>query len=324
MNKKKILITGGAGFIGSHLTKRLVRQGAEVSVVVKYKSIIDNVRLSSIWHDIKIIEADLRNIDSLRQSAFREGYDLVFHLAAYNHVGDSFLHVNEAMMSNAVATANILEALSDYGRFIYTSTSEVYGYQLNVPFQEDATPFPISPYSVGKYAGELYAKMKHHQTGQPIVCVRPFNTFGPYQSDRAIIPELIIKCLMNKTIETTEGVQTREFNYVDNIVDGFMAIAQADPPPEQVINIGSNREIAIRDLVQQIHKLSGSRSELRVGALPNRPTEIWRMCADNTRAAELLGWKPNVSFEEGLVRTIDWYKKYLDVYYGPSSPLNGL
>jgi nucleoside-diphosphate-sugar epimerase len=324
MNKKKVLITGGAGFIGSHLAKRLVRQKAEVSVVVKYKSIIDNVRLSSIWHDVEIIEADLRNIDSLRQSAFRKGYDLVFHLAAYNHVGDSFLHVNEALMSNAVATANLLEVLFDYGRFIYTSTSEVYGYQLTVPFREDASAFPISPYAVGKYAGELYAKMKHHQTGQPIVCIRPFNTFGPYQSDRAVIPELIIKCLLNKLVETTEGIQTREFNYVDNIVDGFMAIAQADPPPKQVINIGSNKEIAIRDLVYQIHKLSDSRSELRIGAVPNRPTEIWRMCADNTRAEESLGWKPGISFEEGLSKTIDWYRRYLSVYYDLSSSLNQL
>ena len=324
MNKKKILVTGGAGFIGSHLTKRLVRRGSEVSVVVKYKSIIDNVRLSPNWHDIDIIEADLRNIDSLRQIGGHRQYDLVFHLAAYNHVGDSFLHVNETLMSNAVATANLLEILPDYGRFIYTSTSEVYGYQLAVPFQEEACPFPISPYAVGKYAGELYARMKHHQTGKPIVCVRPFNTFGPYQSDRAVIPELIIKCLLNQPIETTEGIQTREFNYVDNIIDGFVVVAEIDPPPEQVINLGSNREIAIRDLIHQIHKLSDSRSELRIGALPNRPTEIWRMCADNTRAGKLLGWKPNVSFEEGLIRTIAWYRKYLDVYYGLSSPLNQL
>jgi UDP-glucose 4-epimerase len=322
MNKKRILVTGGAGFIGSHLTKRLVQQGAEVSVVVKYKSIIDNVRLSPVWRDIEIIEADLRNIDSLRQFVGSRPYDLVFHLAAYNHVGDSFLHVNEALMSNAVATANLLEALPEYGRFIYTSTSEVYGYQLAVPFQEEFCPFPISPYAVGKYAGELYARMKHHQTGQPIVCVRPFNTFGPYQSDRAVIPELIIKCLLNEPIETTEGIQTREFNYVDNIIDGFVAVAEIDLPPEHVINIGSNREIAIRDLVHQIHQFSGSESELRIGALPNRPTEIWRMCADNSRASQLLGWKPVIGFEEGLRRTIDWYRKYLDVYYGSSSPLN--
>ena len=143
--------------------------GANVSVMVKYKSIIDNVRISSIWDRVKVIETDLRNIDSLRQ--FKdESYDIIFHLAAYNHVGDSFLHANEAMMSNAMATVNLLEYAPKFGRFIYTATSEVYGFQETVPFQENNIPFPISPYAVGKYAGELYARMKSHQTNQPIVC----------------------------------------------------------------------------------------------------------------------------------------------------------
>lgn len=322
MNNKRVLITGGAGFIGSHLTKRLVNAGAKVSVVVKYRSIIDNVRLSPIWSSVDIIEADLRNIDSLKQLSKRDGFDVVFHLAAYNHVGDSFLHVNEALLSNAVATANLFENLPCYDRFIYTSTSEVYGYQVSVPFHEDAPPFPISPYAIGKYAGELYAKMKRHETKRDIICLRPFNAFGPYQSDRAVIPELIIKCLLGVPIETTEGIQTREFNYVDNIVDAFVAAATCLQIPDQIINVGANHEIAIRDLIHMIHKLSGSASELRIGALPNRPTEIWRMCADNRSASDLLGWKPKVSFEEGLNRTIDWYKKYRSVFYDPSSPLN--
>src|SRR3989338_946203 len=128
MRNKRILVTGGAGFIGSNLTRRLVSLGAKVSVAVKYKSVIDNVRLSSIWDRITVIEADLRNIDSLRQFG-RKRYDIVFHLAAYNHVGDSFVHVNEAFMSNAVATFNLLEFGPRFGRFIYTSTSEVYGFQ---------------------------------------------------------------------------------------------------------------------------------------------------------------------------------------------------
>jgi len=321
---KRVLVTGGAGFIGSHLTKRLVGLGARVSVLVKYRSIIDNVRLSAVWDDIDVLEADLRNIDSLRQ--FRGlSYDAVFHLAAYNHVGDSFLHVNEALLSNAVATANLLEFAPEFGRFVYISSSEVYGYQTAVPFAEGFTPFPISPYAIGKYAGELYARMKRHVTNQPIVCVRPFNTFGPYQSERAVIPELIVRCLRGLPVETTEGIQTREFNYVDNIIDAFVAVAEAPvPPADRVVNIGSNREIAIRDLVRKIHERTGSVSELRIGSLPNRPTEIWRMCADNSRAAECLGWTPRVTFEEGLERTITWYRRYLEVFHQPRSGLNEL
>jgi UDP-glucose 4-epimerase len=321
---KRVLVTGGAGFIGSHLTKRLVGLGARVSVLVKYRSIIDNVRLCPVWDDVQVLEADLRNIDSLRP--FRDlSCDVVFHLAAYNHVGDSFLHVGEALQSNAVATANLLEFAPAFGRFVYISSSEVYGCQGAVPFAETFTPFPISPYAVGKYAGELYARMKRHVTGQPIVCVRPFNTFGPYQSERAVIPELIVRCLRGLPVETTEGIQTREFNFVDNIIDALLMAAETPlPPADQVVNIGSNREIAIRDLVRTIHERTGSESELRIGSLPNRPTEIWRMCAANERAAELLGWTPRVPFEEGLERTIAWYRRYLEVFHSPGAVLKGL
>ncbi len=321
MKNKHVLITGGAGFIGSNLVKRAVGLKAKVSVVVKYKSIIDCVRLAPIWGDIEIIEADLRNIDSLRQLKGRK-FDTVFHLSAYNHVGDSFLHVNEALTSNMIATANLLEFAPDFGRFVYTSTSEIYGFQKCVPFEEEFTPNPISPYAIGKYAGELYARMKRRQTKKSIICIRPFNVFGPYQSERAVIPEIVIKCLRNVPVETTEGKQTREFNYVDNVVDAFLKAAEIKSPPEEVINIGSGQEISVRDLVKKIHKLSGSRSELRIGSLPNRPTEIWRMCAANKRAEYALKWKPGVSFDEGLKRTIEWYRGYLNVFYKPSSPLN--
>ena len=323
MKNRKVLVTGGAGFIGSHLVKRMVGLGADVSVVVKYNSIIDNVRLSSVWNEISVIEADLRNIDSLRQF-HGQSFNVIFHLAAYNHVGDSFMHVSEALMSNAIGTANLLESGVEFERFVYTSTSEVYGYQESVPFQEDFFPFPISPYSIGKYAGELYSKFKRHQTGKPIICLRPFNTFGPYQSERAVIPEVIIKCLRGVLLETTEGKQTREFNYIDNQIDGFLFAAEKDPPCEEVINIGSHQEIAICDLIKKVHELCESKSELRIGALQTRPTEIWRMCSDFSRAKEILGWEPKVSFEEGLKRTIAWYRKYLDVFYQSSSNLNRL
>ena len=319
-SRQNILVTGGAGFIGSHLVRRLVGSGAAVTVVVKYNSIIDNVRLAPVWDALDIVEADLRNVDSLRPLAPRR-FDAVYHLAAYNHVGDSFVHVNEALLTNAVGTANLLECGMQYDRFVYMSTSECYGLQDEVPFKESAVAFPISPYAVGKYAGELYARFKRHQTGQPIVCIRPFNTFGPYQSEKAVIPELIIRCLRGLPVVTTEGRQTREFNYVDNQVDGILAAAAAEPPFDGIINIGSCEEIAIRDLVRKIHDLCGTDAELRIGGLPNRPTEIWRMSSDNTRAREVLGWTPTVGFEDGLARTVAWYRNYLTVFTDPAGPL---
>lgn len=321
LKTKKVLVTGGSGFIPSHLTKRLLHEGADVYITTKYNSIIDNVRLSSVWNDIHVVEADLRNLDSLRQLE-KIKPDVIYHMAAYNHVGDSFLHVSEAMQCNAAATANLFQAYRDFSKFVYISTSEVYGYQTSVPFQEEMTPYPISPYAVGKYSGELYAKMMRHVYNLPVAVVRPFNTFGPYQSPRAIIGEIIIKCLLNEEIKATEGKQTREFNYVENIIDGLVAAGTENRSSGQVINIASGQEVSIRELIKVIHKLTESKSKLKFGALPYRPTEIWRMCGDSSRAQDILKWRPMISFEKGLVQTIEWYKKYLKLFQDKQSQLN--
>ena len=191
---KRVLVTGGSGFIGSHLTRRLVGAGAQVGILTKYNSIVDNVRLVDIWNDLTVVEADIRNLDSLRQIA-QFAPQVIFHLAAYNHVGDSFTHVSEALNCNVQGTANVLEAYDGYERFVYTATSEVYGHQEQVPFEEGMTPQPISPYAVGKYGGELYCRMKTEGADQRIAIVRPFNAFGPYQSTRAVIAEMILTCL---------------------------------------------------------------------------------------------------------------------------------
>lgn len=311
MRNKKILITGGSGFIPSHVVRRLVKMGADVTVMVKYNSLIDNIRLVDTWDEIQIIEADLRNLDSLQQIKKLKP-EIVIHMAAYNHVGDSFIHVNEALMSNAVGTANLLESYEDYELFIYTSTSEIYGYQTSVPFIESMIPSPISPYSIGKYSGELYARMKCEQQHRPIVMLRPFNTFGPYQSTRAIIGELICKCIRGEMIETTKGDQTREFNFVENIVDAFISVIERkDITIGKTINIGGGEEVKIKELVSLIHQMTESKSELRIGSLEYRPTEIWRMYTDAKYAREFLNWKPIISFHEGLEKTVNWYQDYL-------------
>jgi UDP-glucose 4-epimerase len=316
---KKVLVTGGSGFIASRLCHRLEREGAKVFVLTKYNSVIDNVRLADIWHRITPIEADLRNNDSLKNiRSFKP--EIVYHLAAYNHVGDSFENVSEAIDVNSKGTVNLLDAYEDYNKFIYISSSEVYGFQGKVPFSEGFTPYPISPYSVGKYSGELYARMKWHVYKKPIVVLRPFNAFGPYQSPRAVIAELIIKCLKGEDLITTEGDQTREFNYVENLVDGFILSAVKQGAVGEIINLGSGREVPIKRLVKLIHKLSGSKSRLRIGDLPYRPTEIWRMVSDNKKAKRILGWSPKVDLEEGLLKTIDWYRKFNEVFSDPGSP----
>ena len=317
---KRVLVTGGSGFIASHLTRRLVDLGAEVSITTKYNSVVDNVRVADLWSRINVIEADLRNLDSMRQVTGLKPH-VIYHFAAYNHVGDSFLHVNEVMDSNAKGTSNLLDTYGDYERFIYISTSEVYGYQERVPFEESMNPLPISPYAIAKYGGELYARMHMEQIKKPIVVLRPFNAFGPYQSPRAVISEIIETCLQGKPMRSTEGKQTRDFNFVGNLVDGFILAAEKDAAIGKVINVGSGREISIRDLILTIHELTGSSSELQFGALPTRPTEIWRMVAANQRAGDHLGWQPQISFEDGLRQTIEWYREFRGLFLDHRSPL---
>ena len=320
---KKILVTGGSGFIGSHLCRRLLSEGAIVHVLVKYNSIIDNIRLSGIWNEITPVEADLRNPDSLTVIN-RIRPNIIFHLAAYNHVGDSFTQVSEAIDSNTKGTVNLLEAYQEYDRLVYISTSEVYGYQTDIPFAEESIPQPLSPYAVGKYAGELYSVLKWRSSHMPIVVLRPFNAFGPYQSPRAITSELIIKCLTGEDVITTEGVQTREFNYVSNLIDGFLLASVSETAIGEVINLGCGEEISIRDLVIKIHNLTKSTSKLRIGELPTRPGEIYRMFASNKKALDILKWQPNISHEEGLKNTIAWFRKYLAQFEDKRSALSEL
>lgn len=311
--KTRVLVTGGSGFIGSHLVQRLLQDGAEVGVTVRYGNVVKSERLRGVWPSIHVIEADLRNRGALRQVA-DFAPKVVFHLAAYNHVGESFTQVEECFDVNAKGTANLLDTCgAGLDKFVYVSTSEVYGLQDSEPFTESMCPQPISPYAITKYAGELYCRMKQRMAGIcPITVVRPFNAFGPYQSSKAIIPELILNCLRGKPIRSTPGEQTREFNFVGNLVDGMVLAAESAKATDGPINLAAGEEIAIASLIRQIAALTGSHSPLEIGALPYRPTEIWRMSGDNRRAKELLNWSPRISLEKGLTTTIDWYRTELD------------
>ena len=164
---------------------------------------------------------------------------------------------------------------------------------------------PTRGYGVTKYASELFALLKSKHTNINLLCLRPFNTFGPFQSEKAIIPEIIIKCLQNKEIKTTEGKQTREFNYVDNIIDGILLVNEKIKHSLDPINIGSNNPVSIKNLVKKIHLYSKSNSKLKIGALKYRPNEIWNMQANNKFIVSK-GWKPKISFDEGLKKSIIW------------------
>ena len=298
LKNKKILVTGGAGFIGSHMINRLIQHKAKITTTVKYNSIIDSPRLNFLWNKINIIECDLRNTDSTLQLK-KNQYDIIFHFAAYNHVGDSFKHIKENIDSNLMSTINLLNYGPKFRKFVHIGSSEIYGIQKKIPFDIKNTPNPMSPYGITKYASEMYSRIKSLEKNFDLLLIRPFNTFGPYQSEKAIIPEIIIKCLLNKDINATYGRQTREFNYVSNIIDAIIFLEKKIKTKLEPINIGSNYPISIKNLILNIKKITGSKSNLNFGHLKYRPNEIWKMQANN-KFLKAKKFRHKVLFNDGI------------------------
>ena len=306
---KTALVLGAGGFIGSHLVKKLLNDGYEVAITTKYDSVYENIRLFDVWKSIKVIECDLRYSNSISKiNDFKP--KIIFHLAAYNDVKGSFSNYQEALESNTIGTANLLENLKKYQQFIYISSSEVYGHQKKkIIFHEKLLPHPISPYSIGKYTGELYAQMHMEYMNKPIKILRPFNVFGESQSEKAVIPELVEKFLNNSTVKITKGNQTREFNYVGNTVNLIAQVINNKSFFNNITNISDGNEITIKDLAKKIKKITNSKSKLLIGGLKERPTEIYKMKASNSKMKSFLNNKKKlISFEEALKKTIVWHK----------------
>lgn len=308
--KNKILVTGGSGFIGSHMVRELIKRNYEIAITTKYDSVYENIRLYNLWKKIKVIECDLRHSNSINKiKDFNP--KTILHFAAYNDVKGSFLNYNEALESNAIGTANLLENLKSYEQFVYISTSEVYGYQKKgLLFHEKLPPHPISPYSIGKYTGELYAQMHMQHLHKPIKILRPFNVFGETQSNKAVIPELIEKFIKNEIVKITKGFQTREFNYVGNTVNFLHQALNKNSFFNNIVNISDGNEVSIKVLAKKIQKLTNSKSKLIIGGLSERPTEINKMKASVKKMKSLLSKNSKlISFEEGLIKTINWHKE---------------
>jgi nucleoside-diphosphate-sugar epimerase len=308
---ERVLVTGASGFIGSQVVRRLLDEGAEVHALTSVVSSVYPIRLVELREHIQLHEGSLGDRSAMDAVATAARPSYVFHLGAYTHVGKSWQRVDECIQTNIQGTVNLLQALAgNYARFIYTGTSEIYG-DVDVPFREDGPVNPVSPYSVSKYAGERYCKMFHQSYGWPIVRVRPFNAYGPRQSPDRVIPEIVTRAIRKQPLRMTQGRQTREFNFVDDLADGFLALATTDGIEGELFNLGGGEEIAMRDLATTILDLMDNPIEPEFGALPERPTEIWRMYCDNDRIRQRTGWAPKTSLKEGLRRTIDWYTSEL-------------
>lgn len=309
LSGRRCLVTGGGGFIGSHLVRALNEIGAETYALVSEVSSLVPVRLGDLKHQITIVAGNVADASAMRRIAASVKPEYVFHLAAFTHVGKSFDRVDECIATNVQGTVNVLHALEPVGyeAFVYAGTSEIYG-DVETPFVETGAVNPISPYSMTKYVGERFCLMFHQAYGWPVTCLRPFNAFGPYQSPDRVIPEIITSALRGEDVALTEGKQTREFNYVTDIARGFIAAATAGPDAlGQIINVGCGQERSMAEVAAEVLRMMGDPVKARLGSLPYRPTEIWHMYSDNAKARELLDWEPEVPFDDGLARTIDWY-----------------
>ena len=315
-NGKKVLVTGGEGFIGSHLVERLVREGAEVRVLALYNPFGRYGWLDPEVHrEVELLPGDVR--DSERVAGAVEGRDVVFHLAALIGIPYSYVAPESYVQVNVEGTVNVAKACHRHGvgRMVHTSTSETYGTAITVPISEAHPLQPQSPYSASKIGGDMMALSFHHAFELPVAVVRPFNTYGPRQSTRAVIPTILSQLHKGaKEIHLGATSPTRDFNYVEDTVSGFLAVAGADRAIGEVVNIGSGREISIGDLVQLLIEITGSQAEIVTDDARLRPagSEVERLLCDNARAREWTGWTPQVSLEEGLRRTSDWIAEHLD------------
>ena len=313
-----MLVTGAGGFIGSHLTERLVQAGARTRALVHYNALGTWGWLDHSPHReaIDVIAGDITDYHSVRAAA--QGVEVVFHLAALIAIPYSYQAPDLYVKTNIQGTLNILQAGRELGtaRIIHTSTSEVYGTARYVPIDEQHPLQGQSPYAASKIGADKLAEAFHRSYGTPVVTVRPFNTFGPRQSARAVIPAIITQCLTGDTVRLGNLHPTRDLVYVANTVDGFIKAAETPDAVGRTINLGSGREISIGDLAGLIIRLVGRDVTIATEQQRMRPehSEVNRLLADNTLARQLLGWEPSVSLEEGLTRTIEWLREHMERY----------
>jgi len=315
-----VLVTGGGGFIGSHLVEALVQNGARVRAFVRYNSRGDPGLLSrlspEIFEKLEIVAGDLRDLPALNSAM--QGIEIVFHLGALIAIPYSYKHPVEVVESNVIGTLNVLMAGRENGikRIVHTSSSEVYGTALKIPIGEDHPLQGQSPYSASKIAADKLAESFYCAYDLPVVTLRPFNTYGPGQSARAVIPTIITQALTDNVIYLGNLDTLRDFTYVSDTVNGFLCAAMVPGIDGKTFNLGVGKEARISELANEIISLLGKSIEIKVDPVRLRPgkSEVQRLISDNTLARENLGWNPQIDLHEGLSRTIKWISEHLDLY----------
>jgi NAD dependent epimerase/dehydratase len=317
---RRVLVTGVGGFIGSHVAETLVQAGASVRAFVRYVSRGDYGWLETsppeILEELEIFRGDLANPEAVVNAV--AGREIVLHLGALVPIPYSYRHPREFVAANVEGTLNVLEAVrrKEIARIVHISSSEVYGTAMRVPIDEEHPLHPQSPYAATKVGADQLALSYQRSFGTPVVILRPFNTYGPRQSARAVIPTIIAQALSREEIKLGATSPTRDFLYVADTVQGLLRCATAEGIEGETINLGTGVEVSIGDLAQRVLSLLGVEVPIALDEERLRPpnSEVERLVADVSKAKRLLAWKPEVSLDEGLRRTIEWLTGSLDSY----------
>lgn len=316
---KRILVTGAAGFIGSRLVERLIESGARVRAFTRYTSRPEIGNLvflpPAIFKQIDLVRGDLEDFSAVNAAV--KDSDLIFHLGALISIPYSYVHPVETVRTNVIGTLNILEACRYHEvKLVHTSTSEVYGSAQRVPIDEDHPLQAQSPYSASKIGADKLVESYHCSFNLQTVTVRPFNTYGPGQSNRAVIPTIITQALTSNQIHLGNLETRRDFTYLDDTIDGFLKAASREKWDGSVYNLGTGAEITIGDVAQKIFSYLQINPEVIIDQERLRPekSEVLRLVSDNSRARHEIEWEPQVSLDEGLAKTIQWISDHLDHY----------
>jgi len=316
---RRVVITGAGGFIGSHLVERLLARSCRVIAFVRYNSRSDDGFLEVLactTSDLEVVRGDVRDLDTI--TGVVDGADIVFHLAALVGIPYSYVHVGEVVGVNVIGTLNVLTAAKERGvlRVVVASTSEVYGSAQFVPMPETHPKSPQSPYAASKVASDALTRSFHAAFDLPVSVVRPFNTYGPRQSDRAIIPTIISQALVGDEVVLGNLTPRRDFTFVTDTADGFVKVAESDDTIGAELNLGTGTDISVGELAERVGALLGKELQVRESAERVRPaaSEVDRLVSDNRRVRELARWEPEVSLDEGLERTIDWVRAHPELY----------
>jgi NAD dependent epimerase/dehydratase len=317
---KSVVVTGAGGFIGGHLVERLVRDGARVRALCRYNSRNERGTLDwlepNVLAEVEVVLGELRDVESV--AAAIKGSEVVLHLGAQIAIPYSYVNPRDFLEVNVLGTLNVAQAALRHGvqRIVHTSTSEVYGTAQSVPITETHPLEPQSPYAASKVAADKLMDSYHRSFDLPVCVLRPFNTYGPRQSARAIIPTIISQALAGSTLRLGSLHPRRDLTYVEDTAAAFVAAATSEGAVGRTIQLGTNHDVSVGDLVDMVAEVLGRELTVETDPVRGRPdkSEVERLISGPQLARELLGWEPTVDLREGLARTIDWIERNVHRY----------